>query len=118
LALAMVTRRDVAEFWRAQNFDLRLLNVDGTTPDGNCNECFLKPAQTIMSIMRRRGPDPWWPNHEINAASRGTMRKVEMALFRADRPSYAEMAKAVREQREFDFGNRDELIDCFCGDTA
>ncbi len=40
------------------------------------------------------------------------------ARFRQDRPSYAEMAKAVREQRNFDFGTQDELIDCFCGDGA
>jgi hypothetical protein len=31
-------------------------------------------------------------------------------------PLVAEMAKAVKEQRGFDFGVRDELIDCFCGE--
>ena len=43
--------------------------------------------------------------------------KPSGARFRKDRPSYAEMAKAVKEQRRFDFGDRDQLIDCFCGDA-
>lgn len=40
------------------------------------------------------------------------------ARFRIDRPNYAAMLDAVQRQEVFDFGDRDELIDCFCGDAA
>ena len=37
LADANVSRHDVALFWRRQPFDLRLLNVRGSAPLGNCD---------------------------------------------------------------------------------
>src|SRR5262249_10846596 len=42
MALAGVTKRHVTAFWSEQPFDLRLPNVNGTTPAGNCDLCFLK----------------------------------------------------------------------------
>jgi hypothetical protein len=37
--------------------------------------------------------------------------------FRNDRPSYAQMLAAVQSAGPgFDFGRRDEIADCFCGD--
>lgn len=114
LAGAGITKRDVQAFWGRQNFDLDLLNVGGVTPHGNCDLCFLKSAKTIQALMRENPASAdWWIEQEKRSATRGTA-----GLFRDDRPSYAEMAKAVREQRVFDFGERDEMIDCFCGDAA
>lgn len=114
LAKAGVTRRDVAAFWRRQNFDLHLPNINGATPHGNCDLCFLKGAATISGIMRnepwRAG---WWIGQERNGyGKRGN------ATFRSDRPGYAAMLKAVQDQDAFDFGDRDEITDCFCGDAA
>jgi 3'-phosphoadenosine 5'-phosphosulfate sulfotransferase (PAPS reductase)/FAD synthetase len=109
LASAGISKRDVLAFWMAQNFDLALPSVNGTTPSGNCDLCFLKGAATIQGLIRAN-PElaGWWIDQE----------RAVGATFRKDRPSYAAMAKAVREQRNFDFGDRDELVDCFCGDTA
>lgn len=104
LAVAGITKADVMKFWKAMDFDLLL------PPGwGNCDLCFLKSAATISGIMRDiPSAADWWIAKE---QERG-------ATFRSDRPSYAEMSKAVKEQRGFDFGTRDELIDCFCGDAA
>lgn len=115
LADAGITKRDVQAFWSAQNFDLRLPNINGTTPLGNCDLCFLKSAATIQAIMRH---DPrlatWW----IEAEAEARASKPDGARFRKDRPSYAAMLDAVQRQQHFDFGGRDELVDCFCGDGA
>lgn len=115
LATAGITKADVAAFWERQNFRLELPSHDGTTPLGNCDLCFLKSAATISAIMREQ-PDraDWWVKAEAEALASRPLG----ARFRKDRPGYAEMAKAVREQRGFDFGTSDALNDCMCGDDA
>jgi 3'-phosphoadenosine 5'-phosphosulfate sulfotransferase (PAPS reductase)/FAD synthetase len=113
LARAGITRRDVADFWSRQNFDLELPNVDGNTAMGNCDLCFLKPASTIMGILRTepwRGE--WWAEQEARARA----SKPDGALFRKDRPSYAKMMQAVADQQDFGFGDLDERQECFCHD--
>jgi 3'-phosphoadenosine 5'-phosphosulfate sulfotransferase (PAPS reductase)/FAD synthetase len=109
LATAGITKADVQAFWKAQNFDLGLPSVNGTTPSGNCDLCFLKGAATIQGLIRAN-PElaNWWIEQEARIG----------ATFRKDRPSYAAMLKAVQDQRNFDFGDRDELTDCFCGEAA
>jgi 3'-phosphoadenosine 5'-phosphosulfate sulfotransferase (PAPS reductase)/FAD synthetase len=116
MAAAGVTKRDVAEFWRQQPFDLRLPNINGATPDGNCDLCFLKSAPTIAGIMRRR-PDSarWW----IGAEALALASKPSGARFRNDRAGYAEMLAAVQAQGDFaemfsDMGG--ESVDCACHD--
>lgn len=117
LAAAGVTKADVARFWLAQNFDLELPNINGKTALGNCDLCFLKSAATISAIIRANpGSADWWI--EVEAEALALASKPSGAFFRTDRPSYAALAKAVREQTTLDFGTRDELIDCFCGDAA
>lgn len=106
LSKAGITEADVLAYWKAQPFDL------GLTPgEGNCDLCFLKSAATISAIIERR-PDlaQWW----IEAEAEARASKPSGAVFRQDRPSYANLAKAVAEQRRFDFGNADKLNDCFC----
>lgn len=120
LAAAGVTRRDVKAFWDAQPFDLRLKNVGGSTPEGNCDLCFLKSAATIAGVIRRR-PDlaRWWIDQEVDAAGRGRMDRPELALFRDDRPSYAQQLAAVQAQGDFaDFFGEMEgsSLDCACTD--
>lgn len=115
LAAAGVTKRDVQAFWSRQNFDLYLPNINGTTPLGNCDLCFLKSAATIQGIMR---DSPTLANWWIKAEAEARASKPSGARFRQDRPSYAAMLDAVQRQQVFDFGNRDELVDCFCGDAA
>lgn len=111
LAGAGITRRDVAAFWDAQNFDLRLPSVDGVTPLGNCDLCFLKSAGIITGIMRNR-PDlaRWW----IEAEAEARASKPLGAVFRKDRPSYVAMLDAVERQSVMDFGDIDRRQDCYC----
>jgi len=115
LADAGVTKRDVAAFWQKQPFDLRLLNVNGSTPDGNCDLCFLKSAVAIQSLMRRRPETArWWIDEEAHAPAFGNINP-DMALFRADRPSYAALLDTVQRQGDIleDVG---ESLDCACTD--
>lgn len=112
---AGVTKRDVAAFWARQNFDLELPNVGGRTPLGNCDLCFLKSAATISAIMvARPSRAHWW----IEAEARARASKPNGARFRSDRPNYAALFQATKDQTPFDFGDIDEINDCFCGEAA
>ncbi|MBF0325515.1 MAG: phosphoadenosine phosphosulfate reductase family protein [Alphaproteobacteria bacterium] len=114
---ARVTRRDVSAFWKHQPFDLGLPDNNGKTPLGNCDLCFMKGAATIQGIMRLF-PEraKWWIGMERDAPAMGTLTKPEMALFRADRPSYREMFRFVRRQRDFEGGPSDDCLPCDCTD--
>ena len=46
-----ITKSDVVEFWRRQNFDLRLPSWNGITPHGNCTGCFMKGARLVGEIF-------------------------------------------------------------------
>jgi len=121
LAHAGVAKRDVQAFWQRQNFDLALKNIGGTTPHGNCDLCFLKSAATVQGMMRDEPAIAgWWIEQERQAEIRRAHygQNVDIARFRKDRPSYAAMLDAVQRQANFDFGDRDEIVDCFCGDGA
>ncbi len=114
---ARVTRRDVSAFWRRQLFDLGLPDNDGKTPLGNCDLCFMKGAATLQGIMRLFPERArWWIGMERAAPASGTLRKPEMALFRADRPSYREMFDFVRRQRDFEGSPSDDCLPCDCHD--
>lgn len=116
LAAAGVTKADVAAFWASRNFDLRLPNINGKTPLGNCDLCFLKSAATISGIMRIDSSlAKWW----IEAEAEALTSKPLGARFRRDRPSYARMLAAVEANGPgFDFGTADELNDCYCTGDA
>lgn len=117
LATAGVTKADVQEFWRKQNFDLRLPNINGVTPYGNCDLCFLKSAATISGMLRDKPSlGDWWIDQEARARARAS--RPLGAYFRADRPSYARLRDAALNQTGFDFGDRDLMVDCFCGEAA
>lgn len=117
LATAGITKLDVQAFWNQQNFDLRLPNINGVTPYGNCDLCFLKSAATIQGMMRD-APHlaNWWIEAETEAEAR--ISKPSGARFRTDRPSYKTMLDAVQRQQVMDFGDRDQMVDCFCGEAA
>lgn len=114
LAAADVTKREVKAFWDAQPFDLRLENINGNTPDGNCDLCMLKGEVTIKSIMRRKPETAtWWIGQE--AIERPG--KPDGSRFRNDRPSYAAMRDSVQRQGDLiDFLEDGGSIDCFCHD--
>ena len=110
---AKIAVQDVFDFWKNNDFDLRLPNIGGKTPQGNCDLCFLKGANTIKNIMKS---DPkladWWIKQEGKKMGTGNDRA---AYFRKDRPSYAKLLQNTKDQLElFEF---DQATDtCFCHD--
>lgn len=69
LAAAAVGRHDVAAFWDAQPFDLRLPNVGGNCWLGNCDGCFLK-SEANLAALARDYPErhAWWEQMESIAS--------------------------------------------------
>jgi len=115
LARLGITKREVGEFWRAQPFDLRLPNMNGTTMLGNCDLCFLKGGAQIFSLIRE-SPERalWWMRAEASVKSKAVN---DGGRFRSDRMSYAQMhALAAGGQAElFEFDD-ESLEDCGCTD--
>ena len=62
---AKVNKDHVSAFWKKQPFDLRLLNVRGVTPLGNCDGCF-KKSELKRAGLARDFPDraAWWADQE------------------------------------------------------
>ena len=120
MAEAGVTKRTVAAFWGAQSFDLRLPNVNGKTPLGNCDLCFKKGFKTIFGIIRDR-PElaDWWASaeEEISALAvvKGSQRSDDNR-FRRDRPSYAEILQWTKDQGDMVCALDDDARPCACHD--
>lgn len=108
---AGVSLRQIDDFWKAQPFKLDLPTVNGRTLAGNCDLCFLKAANQVRSLIEEK-PDRavWWVRMEALALA----SKPSGAVFRSDRPSYADMLLNVQQQVQM-FGE-DETIPCFCGE--
>jgi 3'-phosphoadenosine 5'-phosphosulfate sulfotransferase (PAPS reductase)/FAD synthetase len=117
LADAGVSVRDVAAFWNAQSFDLGLPNINGKAMHGNCDLCFLKPPAQRPSLIREKPERAiWWARMEASIQSSGQIAG-DGARFTKDGPSYADMARNVRDQTQLSFDADQEAIDdCFCGD--
>ena len=112
LVTAGVTKETVTAFWDTQLFDLELPNVNGVTLHGNCDLCYLKGANLIESlIVERPSRADWWARMEREVPA----NQQSGALWRNDRPSYAQMQVIAREQGQLDLAG-DETIPCFCGD--
>jgi len=107
-----ITKKDIFAFWETSLFDLKLNSDNGTTPEGNCDLCFLKGFKIKLGIVKKY-PHlvDWWINAENN------MKEVlgKPAYFRHDQPSYKQM-KYIALHQEDAFGYDDETIPCFCGD--
>ena len=114
LVTAGVTKEMVGEFWRNSSFDLGLPNMNGVTMHGNCDLCFLKGGSQVVSLIAEKPERAiWWAKMEALALALAS--KPSGAVFRSDRPSYAQMAKFAVEQRDM-FDPTEESIACFCGD--
>jgi 3'-phosphoadenosine 5'-phosphosulfate sulfotransferase (PAPS reductase)/FAD synthetase len=112
LVKAGITKQDVGDFWRAQPFDLELSNMNGVTMHGNCDLCFLKGGAQILSLVQEKPERAvWWAKMEALALA----SKPSGAVFRSDRPSYAQMASFAADQKDM-FDQNEEAIACFCGD--
>lgn len=112
LAAAGIGANDVGQFWKKQVFDLQLPNIQGKTMHGNCDLCYLKPAAQVLSLITEKPNRAiWWAEQEAKAEKVAS----SASKFRDDRPSYAEMLKFAKEQRDM-FDPNEETIACFCGD--
>ncbi len=114
LAVAGIGKRDVSRFWRGQPFNLELPDVNGVTPGGNCDLCFLKHSKQVVSLIAESpGRAVWWAQQE------GSITNPKLAgggYFRNDRPSYAQMAAFTAAQADAFGYDDEEAIPCFCGD--
>lgn len=109
-----VTKEIVGEFWRSQPFDLGLPNMNGVTMHGNCDLCFLKPMAQIASLVAENPSRAiWWAKMEAFAMT--TAKKPSDAVFRQERPSYAQIMQFSQDQRDM-FDANEESIPCFCGE--
>jgi 3'-phosphoadenosine 5'-phosphosulfate sulfotransferase (PAPS reductase)/FAD synthetase len=113
LAQANVSARDVSNFWKQQDFDLELPNINGKTMHGNCDLCMLKPKAQILSLIQEKPERAlWWIKQEEEAFKRCA---GDGKFFAIDRPTYAQMYKYAAEQTDM-FDANEETIACFCGD--
>lgn len=114
LVTAGITKSDISAFWKAQPFDLGLPNMNGVTMHGNCDLCFLKGGAQVLSLIAENPKRAiWWAKMEALALALAS--KPSGAVFRSDRPSYAQMAAFAIDQRDM-FDPNEESIACFCGD--
>lgn len=114
LADAVITVRDVGAFWAAQPFNLELPTYNGRTLAGNCDLCFLKPAGQVASLIAEKPERAiWWAKMEALALALAS--KPSGAVFRSDRPSYAQMLAYTKAQHDA-FGHAaaelDDAIEC------
>jgi 3'-phosphoadenosine 5'-phosphosulfate sulfotransferase (PAPS reductase)/FAD synthetase len=109
-----VTKEIVGDFWRNQEFDLELPNNNGVTMHGNCDLCFLKPMAQIASLVAEKPSRAvWWAKMEAFAMT--TAKKPSDAVFRQERPNYAQIMEFSQNQRDM-FDPDEQAIACFCGD--
>ena len=113
LAQDNISSKDVSNFWKQQDFDLGLPNINGKTMHGNCDLCMLKPKAQILSLIQEKPERAlWWIKQEEEAAKRCA---GDGKFFAIDRPTYAQMYKYAAEQTDM-FDKDEEAISCFCGD--
>lgn len=107
---AGVSRHDVRAFWEAQPFDLRLPNVNGTTPLGNCDGCFLK-SEKNRAALAREFPEryQWWVDMEHLAKDLVKNRNRRWQPNFLDGTTYEELASFVDRQGDWIFDDVDVL---------
>jgi 3'-phosphoadenosine 5'-phosphosulfate sulfotransferase (PAPS reductase)/FAD synthetase len=117
LAMSGVTKATVGAFWKAQPFDLGLPSINGETPEGNCDLCFLKHRKRILSLIAAKPERAvWWIAQEGSITN---PKVVGGGYFRNDRATYAQMAGYLASQEDafgHDETDDEEAIACFCGD--
>ena len=113
LAADGISKFDVMRFWQAQDFDLELPNINGTTYHGNCDLCFLKGYKQTLSLIQEKPERAiWWAKME------GSITNAHIkdgGTFRKDRPTYQQMMNYNDVQFDM-FADDDEGMACFCGE--
>jgi 3'-phosphoadenosine 5'-phosphosulfate sulfotransferase (PAPS reductase)/FAD synthetase len=114
LATAGVAVAEVGAFWAANDFDLRLPNSNGKTMHGNCDLCFLKSGDQVLSLIREEpARATWWIAMENSITN---PKITNGGTFRSDRPSYSEMHRMATHHGELFAFDDTGLEDCACTD--
>lgn len=111
LADAGVTRHHVAAFWRQHPFDLRLQNIKGNCPLGNCDGCFLKSERNRAALVRDF-PEraAWWEAAERRIGALETQKGRAKDCSQFDkRGSWADLRGFVERQGDWIFNAEDAL---------
>lgn len=105
---AGVSKRDVSDFWSRQPFDLGLENVNGKTPFGNCDGCFLKSESTLAALAREH-PErhQWWERQEEWARSSESVKSTGAQFHK--QYSRAALGDAVKRQGDLLFSDESYL---------
>lgn len=113
LVAAGVSKRDVSAFWKRQPFDLRLANIKGKTPLGNCDGCFLKSEGT-RAMLARDHPErsAWWERMETLFPSRG-----QAGTFHPDQ-HWRDLRSFVERQGDWIFDVEDALCQADGGECV
>ena len=107
---AKVTKKNVQNYWRKNNFDL---GIDSTL--GNCDACFLKGRSNLLHTFRKEPERAiWWSNMERLVNYRQVSAE-NINWFRKDFSMSQLLDMAQRQGDLFD-GIDDAKVDCFCGD--
>ena len=116
MADAGLSKRDVAAFWKRQPFDLRLQNIGGKTPLGNCDGCFLK-SEANLAALAREHPDraAWWAAQELSMAVQ--IGKGGGAWFSQRRPM-ADVMRMVAMQGDWIFDTEGALCQADDGECV
>lgn len=105
LSKARVTKRDIADFWQAQSFDLGLQSWDG-----NCDLCFLKGRRLRKRIIRDNPPSAdWWIEQE--AATGGSFDRRDRFSALKD-----EVFKSPELFEDIDAEEYDVECGTYCGE--
>ena len=123
LVYQQVTKHQVAEFWKAQSFDLGI-----PSEWSNCMLCFLKSERTLLDFIRKHpGASHWWEEREAENLQFRKLVNPEkyrespnIAQFRIHR-SYRELREIAEASPELDLGEESDPSlrpnpACFCTD--
>lgn len=118
LARARIVVQDIMTFWEQHPFDLALqANSKGNSFKSNCDLCFLKKADHVLSLIREK-PEraTWWIQQEALVSKIGAANPSTGALFNNGRPSYQQMYDMALSQGEMFKFDDEALQDCMCTD--
>ncbi len=113
-----ITEKDVTEFWRENDFDLKLKSYEG-----NCDLCFLKAKwKRLRLIQENPGMVNWWKNWEKKKSKQITEGGTQSGTMFRINESYSDLeqiAEHEKDQNEFCFVKGTERdIPCSCVERA
>lgn len=114
---AKETLKDVNDFWRKNNFDLKLPSFNGKTLAGNCDLCYLKGKQTLVALIKEKPSlAEWWIEQEKKVAKhKKDYGSKYVATFKADGTSYINLVDIAQNDPQLDLLDNDTRS-CFCTD--